>query len=202
MIRSDLFYAAFERGFRSCATSPFVTRRRGKIPKYLAVVGDDQLSFWFKVNPKASAIPHQAGEFWPVIESKTLRYDERDDGLLSWYQYTDPETLAAMKRIQWSVYGKAENQTHFEHETWRQALKASLPLMRGFIEHEFQPGWPHTALYYLDETDAEAWGKLFSKQLPPWVQHFSAAPETLEGYMWRVYWGSSSGGLSGKPSSA
>lgn len=200
MIKSNLFYAAFERGFGSHATSPAIVRRRGKIPKYQARIDSDEVHFWFKVNPKASAIPNQPGHFWPVIESKTLRYNNRDDGLLSWYQYTDAEMIQQMTQLQWGVFAKAGDQQTFELDIWRDLLMGScLPLMKTSIEMGFQPGSPHTGLYYLDEADAAAWGALFSAQLVQWLERYRLAPETLEAYMWRVHWNKLNEQASAKP---
>ncbi len=193
MIKSDVFYSAFEKGFASQQTSSLIVKRRGKIPKYYAMVGQEELSFWFKVNPKASALPPLPGEFWPVIEARLLRYNQRDSGVLSWYQYTDEAMNAEMKALQWSVYAKVEGQNTFENECVRGLRDAFLPCLRRSIEADVRVGCPHDALYYVDERDAEFWGKLFAVQLVPWMQRFGAAPETLEGYMWRVHWGRSSG---------
>lgn len=189
MIKSDVFYSAFEKGFASQQTSPLIAKRRGRIPKYYALVGPEELSFWFKVNPKASAMPYLPGEFWPVIEAKQLRYNEKDKGLLSWYQYTDESINAEMKAFQWSVYAKVENQTTFERESLRRLRDSFLPSLRRDIEHELRVGSPHDPLFYLDARDAEFWGKLFAVHLLPWMERFCAAPETLDGYMWRVHWG-------------
>jgi hypothetical protein len=189
MIKSDAFYSAFEKGFASQQTSPLIARRRGKIPKYYAVVGQEELSFWFKVNPKASAQPPLPGEFWPVIEAKQLRHDQKDNGLLSWYQYTDESINGEIKAFQWSVYAKLEGQNKFERESARRVRDAFLPSIRRSIKTDIRVGCPHDALYYLDEQDAEFWGKLFAIHLVSWMQKFCTAPETLEGYMWRVHWG-------------
>lgn len=188
MIKSDLFYAAFEAGFKSQTTSPIVARKRGKIPKYYAAAGKERIDFWFKVNPKASALPPFPGEFWPVIETEQFRYDETDNGLVSWYQYTDGQMKEEMKRHQWSVFAKFENQTDFEFKSSKRSRDAHLPSLRRRIEEDFRANWPHEALYYMDEQDAENWGKLFARQLIPWVEKFWANPETLDGYMWRVHW--------------
>src|SRR5690349_16949777 len=192
MIKSAVFYSAFEKGFASQKTSPSIARRRGKIPKYYAVVGQEELSFWFRVNAMASAWPGEPGEFWPVIEAKSLRYDKKDDGGLSWYQYTDESIIGEMKAFQWSVYAKVEGQKTFESEHARKFRDLRLPYLRRCIEGEVWVGNPHAALYYLDERDAELWGKLFAIHLVPWMERFCAAPETLDGYMWRVHWGRTS----------
>lgn len=191
MIKSEAFYSAFEKGFASQQTSPLIAKRRGKIPKYCAVVGGEELSFWFKVNSKASALPPLSGEFWPVIKAKQLRYNQRDDGLLSWYQYTDESINAELKSFQWSVYAKVEGQNTFERESARKIRDAFLPSLRRSIEADIRVGCPHDALYYLDERDAEFWGKLFAVHLVPWIERYCTAPETLEGYMSRVHWGQS-----------
>lgn len=192
MIKSDAFYGAFEKGFASQRTSPLIARRRGKIPKYYAVVGEEELSFWFKVNPRASAMPPWPGEFWPVIKTKLLRYNKSDDGTLSWYQYTDESINAEMKAFQWSVYLKVEGLSTFESESARRLRDAHLPSLRRDIEGKVRVNWPHDPLYYVDERDAEFWGKLFAVHLVPWMERFRAAPETLDGYMWRMHWGRSS----------
>ncbi len=191
MIKSDLFYSAFEKGFASVKTSPLIAKRRGKIPKYFATVGEDELSFWFKVNSKASGMPNLPGQFWPVIEATKLRYNEKDNGLVSWYQYTDESMNGEMKTFQWAVYDKVVEQTEFESESARRYRDAYLPTLLRDIESNFKVNRPHDALYYLDERDAEFWGKLFAVHLVPWMEWFSAAPETLDGYMWRVHWNKS-----------
>jgi len=188
MIKSDLFYAAFEAGFTSQPTSPIVTRKRGRIPKYCAAAGSEKVDFWFKVNSKASALPPFPGEFWPVIETEQFKCNETDNGLISWYQYTDRQMKDEMKRLQWSVFAKFENQTDFKLKSSRPMRDAHLPSLRRGIEEDFLANRPHTALYYFDEQDAEHWGKLFSRQLIPWIEKCWANPETLNGYMWRVHW--------------
>jgi hypothetical protein len=192
MIKSDLFYAAFKNGFASQKTAALIAPRRGKPAKYYAMIGNDELSFWFKVNSKASAFPNQPGEFWPVIETKQLRHDQRDNGLVSWYQYTDELTNDEMKCIQQTVYAKVENQTEFELPAYRSLRDVRLPSLRREIEGGFKAQRPHDHLLYLDERDAEFWGKWFAMQLIPWMEKFCAHPETLEGYMWRVHWNSKS----------
>src|SRR5271170_5535611 len=124
MIKSDFFYAAFEAGFTSQPTSPIVARKRGKVPKYCAAAGTEKVDFWFKVNPKASALPPFPGEFWPVIETGQFRYNERDNGLISWYQYSNEQMKDEMKRLQWSVFTKFENQADFRFESSRRLRDA------------------------------------------------------------------------------
>lgn len=52
----------------------------------------------------------------------------------------------------------------------------------------FEPRFPDAALKYLDADDATAWGALFARQLPAWLERFERRPETLAGYMWRGHW--------------
>src|SRR5438105_8422793 len=103
MIKSEVFYRAFEAGAASIGLPEGVLRGKGKIPKYTAHMSLSKVSFWFKVNSKASAIPHQPGEFWPDIAAPMLRHGERDDGLVSWYQYTDPAMNQEILALQRSV---------------------------------------------------------------------------------------------------
>ena len=192
MIKSDVFYASFSRGLaETCALEPQL-RRKGKIPKYLAQTAAGKVAFWFKVNSKASAIPFQAGEFWPVIDTD-LRYNEKDDGMASWYQYADEPMRQAMLELQKIVHDKVAAQTGIEPEFWRTTRDISVKFMADFIRMGFREGVPHSSLYYLDEGDALAWGRLFGRQLPVWLERFEAAPESLDGFMWRVHWAGMSG---------
>jgi hypothetical protein len=93
-----------------------------------------------------------------------------------------------MKCFQWSVYSKVENQTEFEYKNGQRLTAAFLPSFRRNIQEDFRVGSPHEPLYYLDDGDAEFWGKLFALHLLPWMERFCASPETLDGYMWRVHW--------------
>lgn len=188
MIKSEMFYTAFEQGFTMALNSPYIARKRGKIPKFQSVTPTGKLDFWFKVNGKASAIPYQPGDFWPIIEIDQLRYNERDDGTVSWYQYTDEQMKDAMRRLQLKVRNKVAAQDSFEPEFWRESRDISLKFMDDCIAEEFRPGWPHTRLYYLDEADAGDWGRLFGQQIGTWMESFMKNPETLDGYMGRAEW--------------
>jgi hypothetical protein len=187
MIKSDLFYPAFESAL-TAATPGLLQRQRGKLPKFTAATATGPLSIWFKVNAKASAIPYQPGEFWPVIEAATLRYGERDSGTVSWHQYTTPEENAAILDLNRRVYAKTQAQDTFENDVYRQMRDIWLNMAAFALDQPLLPGHPHTGLHYLDEEDAHAWGALFGQQLEGWLQRFNTQPETLEMYMWRVHW--------------
>jgi hypothetical protein len=188
MIKADVFYPRFEAGFVSSGGAAQVARGRGKIPKYTAQTPVGKLSFWFQVNSKASAIPYQPGEFWPVIDAATLRHNERDRGVVSWYQYTDAAMNEAIHERQRLVYQNVESQATFEPEFWRQARDLWLSVSRDSIGFELKPGFPHTRLFYLDPEDAEQWGALFGRQMEAWLARFCEQPETLEAHMWRTHW--------------
>ncbi len=146
------------------------------------------MSLWFKVNGKASAIPYQPGEFWPVIEAKKMRHNAQDDGLVSWYQYTDKAMEAPIVAQQRLVYQKTKDQAHSELQFWRQTRDLWLAGSRDSLDIELRPGWPHTSLYYLDEADATQWGVIFGAQLSAWINRFAETPETLQQHMGRVHW--------------
>jgi len=188
MIKSDYFYEAFISGFSSLQSPTAVSKKRGKIAKYLIESSAGPLELWFKVNSKASAIPYQAGEFWPELISGQLRYDSQDDGTVSWYQYTDETQRAAMSALQQQVYAKVAAQDNFENDLWRQMRDNSLYLLQLFAEEEFKPNSPHSRLFYLDEEDAYSWGALFVSHFATWLERFNTQPETLNTYMWRVEW--------------
>ena len=188
MIKADVFYPRFEAGFAFSGGAALVARGRGKIPKYSAQTPAGKLSFWFQVNSKASAIPYQPGEFWPVIDAAQLRYNERDEGLVSWYQYTDAAMNEAILGQQRLVYRKVETQSHFEPEFWRQARDLWLGVSRDLVGFELKPGFPHARLFYLDADDAQTWGALFGQQMQAWLTAFCEQPETLQAHMWRTHW--------------
>lgn len=189
MIRSELFYASFEAGLLTAGLPAGVTRSGGKIPKYTANTLAGKLKFWFKVNGKASAIPHQPGDFCPEIEAdKKLRCDERDSGLVSWYQYTDEAMHEAFRTQQRRVFDKTAAQADFSIDLWRQTRDIWVNITRESLAFPFAAGFPHTRLHYLDEADARQWGVILGSQFSAWLDRFNVRPETLQRYMWRVHW--------------
>lgn len=190
MIKSDEFYARFDQGFAPARDSLPLVRLRGKASKYRVATAAGDLEFWFKVNSKASALPNQPGEFWPVITgAESLRDAQRhDDGIVSWYQYVTEEEGSGMRGMQHRVVEKAAAQEEFEHDLCREMLEARLPELRMQAEEPFEARLPHTALLYLDAEDATRWGELFARCLRGWLERFGREPETLARYMWRVHW--------------
>lgn len=67
MIASDRFYCAFDAGLAAAGLPAAFRRTRGKKSRYDCTLQGVTLEFWFQVNPKASAIPYQPGEFRPSI---------------------------------------------------------------------------------------------------------------------------------------
>jgi hypothetical protein len=115
--------------------------------------------------------------------------DEKDDGIVSWYQYTNAEMEEAFHGQQRQVFAKTEAQSVFEHELWRQTRDLWLNVSRASLDFPFAPGFPHARLCYLDEDDATRWGVLIGEQFPAWLSRFAERPETLQTHMWRVHWG-------------
>lgn len=190
MISSEIFYAAFDEGFRPAMQVLPARRMKGKPSRYEVQTAAGPLQMAFKANPKASAIPHVPGEFWPVIIGpESLRGSEPgDDGSISWYQYTSEADVQEIQALRWHVYEKVAAQDTFSNEAYRGMRDSSLGLVRMSIEAPLDARLPSTALHYLDAVDARAWGGLFAAQLREWLARFEAAPETLDRYMWRVHW--------------
>lgn len=188
MIKSDKFYKSFDSGFQSKGFPEGVKRLKGKVSKYNLETPHGNLIFWFQVNQKASALPTTPGEFWPdIFASDDLKRDDLDNGNVSWYQYTTDAETEHMQSIQKNVYEKFILLS-YENEPLRLMRDANSQTMKQIIEQKFKPNFPHAALYYLDEQDAYEWGILFSKQIHEWDERFSAQPETLNSFMWRVHW--------------
>jgi hypothetical protein len=110
-----------------------------------------------------------------VISWNGPRHGPRDDGTVSYYQYETE--LASMQAIQRTVLGKPAVQAC-----------AYLATLRSIVDQGLVPQTPHTALYYVDEQDARAWGGWFAGRIAEWLRRFSAVPETLETWAWRVLW--------------
>lgn len=155
MIGSDRFYCAFDAGLAAAGLPAAFRRRRGKPSRYDCTLPGGTLAFWFQVNPKASSIPHQPGEFRPSITAPD-RGGDHDEATVSWYQYADEAMIAAFLAQQAHVRDHVAAQTEFEPDIWREQRDVSLRTMQSFIDLGLRPAWPDSALYYLDESDAQA----------------------------------------------
>lgn len=141
------------------------------------------------MNPKASAIPHQPGEFWPeLVAPPGIRDPLRpDDGTLSWYQFTTPAQVADIQQLRQAVVDSVPLRGSSDNVMLEiTGMDAGYPEM--LTANAPEPRMPHTRLYYATETDAESWGRLFGAELPGWLDAFVAEPETLQQHMWRVHW--------------
>lgn len=154
MIGSDRFHCVFDAGLAAAGLPAAFRRRRGKTSRYDCTLPGGTLAFWFQVNPKASAIPHQPGEFRPSITAPD-RGGDHDEATVSWYQYADEAMIAAFLAQQARVRDHVAAQTEFEPDIWREQRDVSLRTMQSFIDLGLQPAWPDSALYYLDESDAQ-----------------------------------------------
>lgn len=190
MIKSDLFYRAFDAGFAATASDARITRQRGKASKYIAQTAAGPVSLWFKVNPKASALGGHPGEFWPELQApqQVRCANEADDGAVSWYQYTGDHDVQRILSLQQQVVRKFARLDDFEHAVLRQMRDAALPLVRTTAATVPEPRFPSTALLYLDEDDSHRWGEELGRQACAFADAFGRRPETLAMYMGRVHW--------------
>jgi hypothetical protein len=182
MIRADAFYSAFDTAFASAAGDAGFRRQGRQGSKWKIRAAGDDLHFNFRVNPKASAIPGAPGEFWPVIVWDGKRYNSRDDGTVSYYQYltaAELETVQAMRR---AVVENAAAQDPL------QLGRDHLRIFFSSVELPLTPQNPHVGLYYFDAADAAMWGKWFGEHIGDWLRRFGAEPETLERWARRVLW--------------
>jgi hypothetical protein len=138
------------------------------------------------VNPKVSAIPGWPGEFWPVIVWDGKRYNGRDDGTISYYQYLSAAELEAVQAMRRAVVEKTAAEDPLK------LGRDYLQLFFSSVELPLTPQNPHVGLYYFDETDAAMWGTWFGDHIGEWLRRFGAGPETLERWAWRVLWGDKS----------
>lgn len=200
-MKPRLFHSAFDAGLTAAceAYGERVTRLPGVQPKYAAETPAGALTLFFEVSPKSGGMPGWPGHFRPLVEAGALRHNARDDGAVSWYQFTDGATEEAMQALQRDVLAKvaaqgkapprgADPEQAKMAAFLRGSLKTCLNIMRADLARPFEPRLPHAPLYYLDEDDARRWGALLGASLDGWIARWSAAPETLEGHMWRVHW--------------
>lgn len=189
MIKAPVFYQAFSAGVVPLARSLGFERPKADKAKWSATLPQGVLTLDFVVNPKASAIPHCPGEFWPVITWTGPKYDDHDDGTVSWYQYTTDGEIRQIQDLRRAALNRTAAQETFENDVYRQMRDTSLAMIElGFDDSLPKPHLPHTPLYYLTEVDAAHWGAWFGKHLPTWVERFQARPETLSSWCWRVLW--------------
>lgn len=188
MIKSVQFVKAFDETFIDGARLAGLARQRSKTSKWLLKHGGGDLHFQFRVNPKASAIPHCPGEFWAEVAWDGPRYSSRDDGTVSYYQYTTETENQSIHALVKAVIHKVRQQDSFENEGFRAARDIMLGSIDLGLDLPPEPRLPNYALYYLDENDASTWGAWFAHNVGPWIQRFQEAPETLEAWSWRVLW--------------
>jgi hypothetical protein len=171
----------FHEAFAPSAADAGLTRRGRKGAKWT----NRELEFNFRVNPKAAGIADCPGEFWPVISWNGPRYGPRDDGTVSYYQYVTQSDLGAIQAMRSTVLEK-------------QAVRGCpyLQTLREGLEPPFYPQQPHSGLFYVDEEDARAWGGWFGGNIAGWLKKFTASPETLEAWVWRVVWDEKTRGVS------
>lgn len=188
MIPSLEFTRAFDGAFEPGARRAGLIRRRGRASRWGLVDPGGDLQLQFRVNPRASAIPHSPGEFWPVVTWEGPRHGPRDDGAVSFYQYTTPAENEAIHALVVRVIDKVRRQDDFAHEALRTARDALLAAIDLDLDRPPEPRLPSYALYYLDAADAAAWGAWFGETVSPWIERFRKAPESLEAWSWRVLW--------------
>jgi len=186
MIRADAFYPAFHAAFAGAAGDAGFRRQGRKGSKWKIRAAGDDLHFNFRVNPKASAIPGWPGEFWPVIVWDGKRYNTRDDGTISYYQYVTAAELEAVQAMRRAVVEKIAAQDPLK------LGRDHLQIFFSSVELPLPPQNPHVGLYYFDEAHAAMWGKWFADNIGEWLRRFCARPETLERWAWRVLWGDKS----------
>lgn len=187
MIKADAFHRAFDRGFSEPATAAGLTRRRGRASIWLATRPAGSLTLSVRVNPKASALPFSPGEFSLDWKWEGPRTDPADDGTVSHFQYDTEADRAALPALNAAVLDRAER-LEAEPAPLRAGRDALLAVRREGLALPPVPNHPGHAFYYLDESDADAWGRWLGARLSGWLTRFDAAPETLQAWCWRVLW--------------
>lgn len=188
MITSDIFYRHFDEGFSESARRNGLTRMRGNVSRWSLAHRTGALQFNFQINPKASAMPNIPGHFWPIVQWEGQRYNERDTGLVSWFQYSSESESNMVQNLRRHVIEKADEQLSFDNDPHSRMVKIMVEGLHLDLDIPLLPNFPQPSLFYLDKQDCTEWGSLFGRNLAQWLARFDAAPETLESWCWRVLW--------------
>jgi hypothetical protein len=179
------FHAAFEAAFAPGATAAGLQRARGKTPKWTGAAADGTtVTVAFRVNRKnMSGYP---GEFMPDIVWDAPRYETRDTGHVSWYQYALASETAAVVALRRQILDSfLEGGAVAVRAT--EAGRTLVQLLADSRDAEIRPNQPPWLPYWHDE-DAADWGHLFGRAIDGWLRRFAERPETLDAWCWRVLW--------------
>src|SRR5262245_22846718 len=178
------FHELFERSFSPRAAAAGVGRKRGKAVRWVAQpAGEPALTIAFRLNRKNLAgYPFQ---FMPDIAWEGQRYDERDTGEVSFYQYALPEEIASVAALQKRIVDTFIAEMHLEAELKNDGSLVST--LASAARLEIRPNHQRWLPYWTAD-DVTAWGDLFGAGIGGWLLRFRANPETLETWCWRELW--------------
>ena len=176
------FYEHFESGFAPVLEAlPALKRLAGKTSKWRLRLETGSINFSFATNFKsAGLLPHMPGEFRLTADwTHDVEGKPRKDSV-SLFQYTTDDECRQFATLQRAALEK------FLRQPGKEPLRAIYPYAN-------EPEWLPRANFdewciYFDEDDAAAWGEWYRQILPPWVERFSASPESQDAWAWRVLW--------------
>src|SRR5574337_1163639 len=114
-MQAQEFYSAFERGFVEETAPIKLARSRGKALKWQFRCPDaSTLSIGFRLNQKN--LQGYPGEFMPAIAWNGPRHNARDDGEVSFYQYTSSADVDALQALQRQVVESFVGARHLEEQ--------------------------------------------------------------------------------------
>lgn len=175
------FYEAFLDGWTHAQARAPLKRLAGKTLKWKSTTPAGAITFAFATNSKAAGLlPHLPGEFRLRIRWNRKNDDVTKTDDVSWFQYTTEEEARKFGALQRTVLEK------FLAQPGKQEL-------RGIYNYSADPAWlprPNfdEEIYYFDAADARAWGHWYAVSMAPWLERFTAAPETFNAWCWRVLW--------------
>jgi hypothetical protein len=183
-VNAKEFRAAFETTFAPAAHAAGLQRRGGRAPKWIDRAREGgTLTFGVRLSLKNVAF--YPFEFMPDISWDGPRYNARDTGEVSYYQYILPaqaaEFLALQKHVVDEFVARARRETP-ERDSDNLAAMLSSHWQMSLRPHV--DSW----LQYFTADHAMEWGRLFGSDLGGWISRFRASPETREGWCWRVLW--------------
>ena len=178
-ITAAAFYDCFETVFADIRKDlPKIRRFSGRVPKWRHPVPTGAVSFAFVTSSRAaSLLPQMPGEFRLVV-SWSNSANEGAVEEVSLFQYTserDTAEYAAFQRRALQKFlqypGNANRRDLFPYA-------ADLAWLPRATDEEW--------CYYFDADDVYAWAEWYCRMLPPWLERFTAAPESREAWTMRV----------------
>lgn len=175
------FYRNFESDFASAGLPATFTKQAGKTLKWKMPLPEGALYFKFSTNPKAAGLAEGLlwpGEFRLLLEWHQGRGREKRVAEVSLFQYTNEFEVAAYGALQMQVLKKYLARGGVDpYGTLAEQAAGPARKPRPNMDE-----W----CYYVDNEDAQSWGRWHGHLIAPWTERFLTVPESREQWCRRM----------------